>query len=302
MTLHIRSLTALSAAAAAALLSGCVAPPHGGRRRQAPSPARPAAATAENNNSALEKCTETLGTWRCRRMPTPLVRRPARAPARLHAAGAAPDGAAEQLLRHRRARRAMNNMMTERNLQASGEMRDNSNFGKGPDGGGRLHHEPEHPVRAEDRRRERRPADAPFGGLGALAGGMSANEASTTLLLIDNRSGVQILGGRGHLEELRLQPVRRLLRRLRRCRRRLLEHAAGQGGGGGLRRLVQPDGQGAAQLQGADRQGRPGHGRAPGRGRRHDAGLQGSQPAGPAAQPTKPPVKEVNPAGPAGPT
>ena len=53
----------------------------------------------------------------------------------------------------------MNNMMTERNLQASGEMRDNSNFGRAR-WWRRLHDEPEIQF-AEDRRRECRPVDAP---------------------------------------------------------------------------------------------------------------------------------------------
>ena len=44
---------------------------------------------------------------------------------------------------------AMRNMNMERQLQKSGEMREGSNMGAGPDGGGRLHHEPEHPVQPE---------------------------------------------------------------------------------------------------------------------------------------------------------
>ncbi len=36
-----------------------------------------------------------------------------------------------------------------------------------------------------------------FGAFGALAGSVSSNEASTTLLLIDNRSGVQISASEG---------------------------------------------------------------------------------------------------------
>jgi Curli production assembly/transport component CsgG len=91
---------------------------------------------------------------------------------------------------------AMNNMMRERSLQESGEMRSGSNFGKGQmvaadytmspsiqfsaktaGGGGGLF--------------------GKLGVLGAIAGSFGKNEASTTLLLIDNRSGVQISAAEG---------------------------------------------------------------------------------------------------------
>ena len=98
---------------------------------------------------------------------------------------------------------AMRNMMQERQLEQSGETRQGSNFGKGqmvaadysmnPSinfsqkgtgglGGGIGGLLPKSPVGAA---------------VGVVAGGLRSNEASTTLLLIDNRSGVQLAAAEG---------------------------------------------------------------------------------------------------------
>lgn len=95
---------------------------------------------------------------------------------------------------------AMNNVMRERDLNASGEMRANSSFGKGQ-------------IVAADytmsptitfSQKGTQGASAGLGGFGLLgsvagmvAGGFKANEASTTLLMIDNRSGVQLAAAEG---------------------------------------------------------------------------------------------------------
>ena len=91
--------------------------------------------------------------------------------------------------------RAMQNMMQERALQDSGEMRAGSNFGKGQmvaadytvnpsinfsqknagGIGGALGH-----------------FGGALGAVGALAGGLKFGKAETMLTMIDNRSGVQI--------------------------------------------------------------------------------------------------------------
>lgn len=94
---------------------------------------------------------------------------------------------------------AMRNMAMERQLQKSGEMREGSNFGGGQmvaadytmspsiqfsqntgGGGGGLGG-----------------ITRSLGMLGAIAGGFKTNEASTTLLMIDNRSGVQLAAAEG---------------------------------------------------------------------------------------------------------
>jgi curli biogenesis system outer membrane secretion channel CsgG len=92
--------------------------------------------------------------------------------------------------------RSMNNMMGERALQQSGEMRSGSNFGKGQMVAADYTMSPS----IQFSQKGTGGLGAAVGGLlggagraiGALAGGLSSNEAATTLLLIDNRSGVQI--------------------------------------------------------------------------------------------------------------
>ena len=199
MTLHIRSLTALSAAAAAALLSGCMAtaPTVGGGDKGTVTGAA-GGGTAENNNSALEKCTESLGTL--------AMQEDANAPwyvgLREHQLGSTLPVLRLMVQQSNcfvivERGRAMNNMMTERNLQASGEMRDNSNFGKGQMVAADYTMSPSIQFAQKTGGASAGLLTRAFGGLGALAGGMSANEASTTLLLIDNRSGVQISAAEG---------------------------------------------------------------------------------------------------------
>ncbi len=91
--------------------------------------------------------------------------------------------------------RAMNNMMGERALMDSGELREGSNFGKGQMVAADYTINPS--IQFSDKTGG---IGGALGGLlgganrtlGAIAGGLKKNEASTTLLLIDNRSGVQV--------------------------------------------------------------------------------------------------------------
>jgi hypothetical protein len=94
---------------------------------------------------------------------------------------------------------AMQNMQMERQLQQSGEMRQGSNFG-----GGQM-------VAADYTMSPSIQFSQNTGGiggalgglsrslgvLGAIAGGIKTSEASTTLLMIDNRSGVQLAAAEG---------------------------------------------------------------------------------------------------------
>lgn len=92
-------------------------------------------------------------------------------------------------------------MMTqERALQNSGEMRGGSNFGKGQMVAADYAMRPSIQFAAKGTGG----VGGALGGLGflgaavgAVAGGLKQNEASTTLLLIDNRSGVQISAAEG---------------------------------------------------------------------------------------------------------
>jgi hypothetical protein len=154
--------------------------------------------TSEGSNSQLEKCGETLGTV--------ALQEETNAPwyyeLRRNQLGSTLPVLRLMIQQSNcfvivERGRAMNNMMRERDLEKTGEMREGSNFQKGQmvaadytlspaiqfsgktgGGGGGL-------------------LTGKLGLLGAVAGNVSRNEASTTLLLIDNRSGVQIAAAEG---------------------------------------------------------------------------------------------------------
>ena len=92
--------------------------------------------------------------------------------------------------------RAMNNMMQERQLERSGEMRAGSNFGKGQMVAADYTMSPRIQFAAKGTGGVGAGIGSLFGttgrALGVLAGGLKSNEASTTLLLVENRSGVQV--------------------------------------------------------------------------------------------------------------
>lgn len=94
--------------------------------------------------------------------------------------------------------RAMNNMMQERALQQSGELRAKSNFGKGQMASADYSLSPSITFSNNN-------AGGMTGGLGGVGGGvlgavvgsMNVKEASTMLTMIDNRSGVQLAAAEG---------------------------------------------------------------------------------------------------------
>lgn len=95
--------------------------------------------------------------------------------------------------------RAMNNMMQERALMQSGEMRQGSNFGKGQMVAADYTMNPSIQFSEKGTGGIGGVVGGLFGSVaGAVAGGMKSNEAATTLLLIDNRSGVQISSAVGN--------------------------------------------------------------------------------------------------------
>ena len=100
--------------------------------------------------------------------------------------------------------RAMNNMMQERALAQSGEMRAGSNFGAGQMAAADFTMSPT----INFNQQGGQGGSAGLGGIarglgglgavvGAAAGSMRSNEASTTLIMIDNRSGVQLAAAEG---------------------------------------------------------------------------------------------------------
>lgn len=97
---------------------------------------------------------------------------------------------------------AMRNMMQERNLSESGEMRQGSNFERGQMVAADYTMSPTITFSQKGTSGAGGALGGLFGGgvgraVGVVAGGLKANESSTTLLLIDNRSGVQLAAAEG---------------------------------------------------------------------------------------------------------
>jgi len=97
--------------------------------------------------------------------------------------------------------RAMNNMRQERALEQMGEMREGSNFGKGQIVAADYTMSPSINFSQKGTGGVAGSIGSLFGSVGriagAVAGGMRSNEAATTLLLVDNRSGVQLAAAVG---------------------------------------------------------------------------------------------------------
>lgn len=187
------------AAACALMLGGCMSTaPTMGENKGTVSGAA-GGSTAQNNNTTLEKCTETLGTL--------AVQEDTNAPWYSQLRGYN-LGSTIPVLRLMIQQSncfviverggAMRNMMQERALQQSGEMRGGSNMGQGQMVAADYTMSPEIQFSGK----------TGGGGVGAflpgvlgaaaaVAGSVGRNEASTTLLLIDNRSGVQISASEG---------------------------------------------------------------------------------------------------------
>lgn len=97
---------------------------------------------------------------------------------------------------------AMRNMMQERELTQSGEMRQGSTFEKGQMVAADYTMSPTITFSQKGTSGMGGALGGLFGGIGgrvvgAVAGGIKANESSTTLLMIDNRSGVQLAAAEG---------------------------------------------------------------------------------------------------------
>ncbi|NEX60218.1 CsgG/HfaB family protein [Noviherbaspirillum galbum] len=94
--------------------------------------------------------------------------------------------------------RAMANMNTERDLQAKGELRNGSNYGKGQMVAADYSLSPTVTVNAKGTGGVGALAGGLLGPLGAVvAGSLKSNEASTMLLMVDNRSGIQLAAAEG---------------------------------------------------------------------------------------------------------
>ncbi len=100
--------------------------------------------------------------------------------------------------------KALRNIQGERELEASGELREGSNFGKGQIVAADFTMSPS--IQFAERTGG---LGGALGGLlgarnktlGAIAGGLKRNEASTTLLLVENRSSVQVAASTGNAKK-----------------------------------------------------------------------------------------------------
>lgn len=194
-------ITSLTCISTLLLLSACMStsPTMGGSDSGAVSGAA-GGATAANNNSQLETCDETLGTlsvfedtslpwWQDYRRNYPKL------------------GSTLPVVRLMIQQsncfvvvergRAMSAMNTERQLMQAGQLRGGSNIGGGQMVAADYTLSPS-VLFAEKTQGGKAIAGALFGTLGSIVGGgFSKNEASTSLLLVDNRSGVQVSSSTG---------------------------------------------------------------------------------------------------------
>ena len=149
--------------------------------------------------------------------------------------------------------RAMNNMMGERALEQTGELRKGSKFGKGQMVAADYSMSPSITFSNNN-------AGGMGGGLagfsrtagilGAVAASVNVKEASTLLTLVDNRSGVQLAASEGSARNMDFGAMGGLF-------------GGRQGDRCGVYRFIQRAGPGRSQLPGAGSQGGPGNGRQP---------------------------------------
>lgn len=198
---HSRGLLRLAiiAAASAALAAGAAAQEIGGGSK-GPVTGAAGGATSANGNSALERCDQSLGT---------LALVEDQSAPWYHELRSRKLGSTVPVIRMMIQQsncfvvvergQALHNMKTERALQDSGEMRQGSNFGKGQMVGADYTINPS--IQFSQNTGGLGGALGGFsrqlGALGAIAGNLKTSEASTTLIMVDNRSGVQLAAAEG---------------------------------------------------------------------------------------------------------
>jgi curli biogenesis system outer membrane secretion channel CsgG len=195
-----RATHMLLSAVAASALTGCLATaPTMGENKGTVKGAAGGEAN-QNANSSLEKCTESLGTLALHEDTAS----PWYGQLRSHSLGSTIPVIRLMVQQSNcfvvvERGRAMANMQQERALMQSGEARGGSNFGGGQMVAADYTLSPE--IQFSGKTGGGVAGIGGFGllgaAVGAVAGSMSKNEASATLLLIDNRSGVQISAAEG---------------------------------------------------------------------------------------------------------
>lgn len=191
-----RLAATIAAFSALLLLSGCLAtaPTLGGDKGTVSGSASGSA--ADGGNTQLERCSETLGTMAVQEDQTASW---------YYQLRGNNLGSTVPVLRLMIQQSncfvvverggALRNMMQERQMAQSGEMRAGSNFGQGQMVAADYTMSPA--IQFSGKTGGGRVGSFLPGIVGAVAGSVSRNEASTTLLLIDNRSGVQISAAEG---------------------------------------------------------------------------------------------------------
>lgn len=191
-----RITMSVAAAASALLLGGCLAtaPTMGGDKGVVSGSA--SGGSAANENTQLEKCDETLGTIAVvenQNAPWYYQLRNHRLGSTVPVLRLMIQQSNCFVIVERGA--AMRNITQERELARSDETRAGSNFGKGQLVAADYTLSPE--IQFSGKTGGGRLGSFLPGIVGAVAGSVSQNEASTTLLLIDNRSSVQISASEG---------------------------------------------------------------------------------------------------------
>jgi hypothetical protein len=191
------SFSLLGVALAASMLVGCSTAPTMGDNKGTVSGAAGGGST-EGENSQLEHCPETLGTL--------AIEEDTNAPwyyqLRDHQLGSTVPVLRLMIQQSNcfvivERGKSMNNMMRERELARGDESRAGSNFQKGQMVAADYTMSPAIQFSGKTGGGSAFGGGGALGVFGALAGSVGRNEASTTLLLIDNRSGVQIAAAEG---------------------------------------------------------------------------------------------------------
>ncbi len=195
------------ATAATALMAGCSNMQMGSADAKTTATGSAGGANSQNANSQLEKCSSSLGTV--------TVVEDTNAPWYGILTGQMKLGSTSPVLKLLIQQsncfvvvdrgRAMNNMMQERALDQSGELRQGSKFGKGQMVSADYSMSPTITF-SNNNAGGMGGGLGGFGGavgiLGVVAGSMNFKEASTLLTLVDNRSGVQLAAAEGSAKNM----------------------------------------------------------------------------------------------------
>lgn len=252
-----RNLGGLGIVAAVALLAGCqgTAPTIGSLGAKTVATGSAGGATAQDANAQLERCSESLGTLAIEedRQNNPFLV--------LMQQYSKQEASAVPTLRLMIQQsncfvvvergRAMDNMMMERNMEQSGEIRAGSNFGKGQMVASDYTLIPSVTFNQRDTSKAGGAVGALVPIAGAVAGSIQTNDASTVLTLIDNRSGVQIVASEGSARNMDFAGLGAMAAGFGWQD----QIAPGEDPDRRLHGLVQPDGARGPQLPGPDRAG-----------------------------------------------